>query len=41
MLMAICDASYCFILFDLGQCGSDNDSGNLANSDIGEKFDGK
>ena len=32
VLMAVCDANYCFTLFDLGQFGSNNDSGILANS---------
>ena len=38
VLLAICDARYCFTLFDLGQYGSNNDSGVLANSEIGELF---
>ena len=37
-LLAICDANYCFTLFDLGQFGSNNDSGVLASSQIGEIF---
>ena len=37
-LLAICDANYCFALFDLGQFGSNNDSGVLASSQIGEIF---
>ena len=37
-LLAICDANYYFTLFDLGQFGSNNDSGVLANSQIGETF---
>ena len=36
MLLAICDAKYCFILHDTGQFGSNNDSGVLANSGIVE-----
>ena len=36
VLMAICDANYCFTLFDLGQYGSNNDSGILANSKTGD-----
>ena len=38
VLLAICDANYCFTLFDLGQFGSNNDSGVLASSQIGEIF---
>ena len=34
--MAICDANYCFTLFDLGQYGSNNDGGILANSKMGD-----
>lgn len=36
VLLAICDAKYNFTLIDVGQYGSNNDSGVLANSDIGE-----
>ena len=36
VLLAICDAKYCFILHDTGQFGSNNDSGVLANSGIVE-----
>ena len=39
VLEPICDANYCFTLFDLGQCGSNNDSGVLASSQIGEMFE--
>ena len=39
VLMAVCDANYCFTMFDLGQYGSNNDSGILANSAMGEMFD--
>ena len=38
VLFAICDANYCFSLFDLGQFGSNNDSEVLANSQMGEMF---
>ena len=39
VLMAVCDANYCFTLIDLGQYGSNNDSGVLANSKLGEYFE--
>lgn len=39
VLMAVCDANYCFTLVDIGQYGSNNDSGILANSRIGQMFD--
>ena len=39
LLAAICDANYCFILFDLGQFGSNNDGGVLASSQMGEIFE--
>ena len=39
VLLAICDANYCFTLVDIGQIGSNNDSGVLANSSIGKQFE--
>ena len=39
VLLAICDANYCFTLFDLGQFGSNNDSGVLASSQMNEMFE--
>ncbi len=39
VLLAICDANYCFTLFDLGQYGSNNDSGVLAISEFGKRFE--
>ena len=39
VLLAICDADYCFTLFDVGSYGSNNDSGILANSLMGQMFD--
>ena len=36
--MAMCDANYCFTLLDLGQYGSNNDSGILVNSEMGNMF---
>ena len=38
VLQAISDANYCFTLFDLGQYGSNNDSGVLANPKMGQMF---
>ena len=35
VLLALCDAQYCFTLYDLGQYGSDNDSGIFMNSQMG------
>ena len=37
VLLAICDARYCFTLFGVGQCESNNDAGVLANSSIVKK----
>ena len=39
VLIAICDANYCFTLFDLGQYGSNNDSNILMNSGMRKMFD--
>ena len=39
VLLAVCDADYCFTLFDLGSYGSNNDSGVLANSSMGQLFE--
>ena len=38
VLMAVCDARYNFVLFDVGQYGSGNDSGALNESDFGKTF---
>ena len=38
VLLAVCDANYCFTLFDVGAYGSNNDSGVLANSEMGIRF---
>ena len=38
VLLAICDANYCFTLFDIGSYGSNNNSGVLANSEMGIRF---
>ena len=37
VLLTTCDSHYCFTLFDVGQYGSNNDAGVLANSSIGKK----
>ena len=37
--MAVCDANYRFLLFDFGQCGSNNDSDVLLNSKMGEQLE--
>ena len=39
VLLAACDAKYCFTLIDIGHYGSNNDSGVLSNCNIGKKFD--
>ena len=39
VLLAICDARYCFTLFDVGQYGSNNDAGMLANFSIGKEIE--
>ena len=39
ILLVICDANYCFTLGDIGQFCSNNDSGVLANSNVGKQFE--
>ena len=39
VLLAVCDANYCLLLFDLGQYGSNNDSWILANLQMGQMFE--
>ena len=39
VLLSICDACYFFILFNVGQYGSNNNAGVLANSSIGKKME--
>ena len=38
MLLAICDARYCFSFVDVGKYGSSNDSGIFVNSEMGDLF---
>ena len=38
-LLAICDARYNFTMVDVGQYGSNNDSGVLLNSEMGQNFE--
>jgi len=38
VLLAVCDAKYCFTMVDLGQYGSNNDSGVLLRSEINKRF---
>ena len=38
ILLAVCDARYCFTIFDMGQYGSNNDSGVLLISKTGKKL---
>lgn len=39
ILLAVCDANYCFTLIDIGQYGSNNDSGVLARSEMAKRFE--
>ena len=38
VLMAVCDARYCFTFVDIGSVGSENDSAIFANSKFGKAF---
>ena len=38
-LLAVCNADYCFTLYDIGSYGSNNDSGVLANSMMGKMLE--
>ena len=39
VLLAVCDARYCFSFLEVGKYGSNNDSGVLKNSNTGKMFD--
>ena len=39
VLLAVCDAKYCFTLLDIGGVGSTNDASILSESDIGRLFE--
>ena len=39
VLMAVCDARYCFTLVNVGDFESNNDSGILAKSSMGKRFE--
>lgn len=39
VLLAICDANYCFTFVDIGDYGSTNDASVLSNSAFGQAFD--
>ena len=39
MLLAICDANYCFTFVHIGDYGSTNDASVLSNSAFGQAFD--
>ena len=39
VLLAVCDANYNFVLFDIGQYGSNNDCGVLNKSEMGKKLE--
>ena len=38
-MLAVCDARYCFTMIDIGQYGSNNDSGVLLRSEINNRFE--
>ena len=41
VLLAVCDANYCFTVLDVGNYGSNNDAGVLSNSKMGKYLKGK
>ena len=41
LFFAVCDANYCFTLFDIGAYDSNNDSGVLVNSEMGMRLQNK
>ena len=38
ILLSVCGAKYCFTILDVGQYGSNNDSGVLLNSKTGKNL---
>ena len=39
VLLAVCDDGYCFSMFDVGEYGRHKDSGVLAYSSVGKRFE--
>ena len=38
VLLAMCDAKYCFVMVDVGNYGRDNDAAIFASSEMGKAF---